>query len=185
MKRLMHFTMIILALFFLSACNFQHDQDEGHDHDQEEGHLHDGHHENAVKPTSSSGTFGAAITAENAASASELPALLEGKETADVKLIGKVKTVCQNTGCWMDIDIGNDEIVHVTFKDDGFLMPMDAAGKTAVIEGVATYEEISVKMLKHLAEDEGKSQEEIDAITEPKLEYTLVAKGVILEETNF
>jgi hypothetical protein len=31
-----------------------------------------------------------------------------------------------------------------------------------------------------MAEDEGKTQEEIDAITEPKLEYTFVAKGVIL-----
>jgi len=37
-------------------------------------------------------------------------------------------------------------------------------------------------MLKHLAEDEGKSQEEIDAITEPKMEYTFVAHGVIIEE---
>jgi hypothetical protein len=82
----------------------------------------------------------------------------------------------------MDVDMGNGEIVHVTFKDDGFLLPKNAAGKKAVIEGVAAYEEIPVNMLKHLAEDEGKSQEEIDAITEPKMEYTFVAKGVILEE---
>jgi hypothetical protein len=31
-----------------------------------------------------------------------------------------------------------------------------------------------------MAEDEGKSKEEIDAITEPLLEYSFVAKGVIL-----
>ena len=60
-------------------------------------------------------------------------------------------------------------------------MPMDAAGKTAVIEGVATYEEIPVKMLKHLAEDAGKTQEEIDAIKEPKKEYTFIANGVIVQ----
>ena len=59
------------------------------------------------------------------------------------------------------------------------------AGKTAVIEGVATYEEVPVKMLKNLAEEDGKSQEEIDAITEPKMEYTFVAKGVLLGDGNF
>jgi hypothetical protein len=37
-------------------------------------------------------------------------------------------------------------------------------------------------MLKHMAEDEGKSQEEIDAITEPKMEYTFVAGGVIIKD---
>jgi hypothetical protein len=84
------------------------------------------------------------------------------------------------SGCWMDLAMDDDEIIHVTFKDDSFLLPKDAAGKTAIIEGVATYEEIPVDMLKHMAEDEGKTQEEIDAITEPKLEYTFVAKGVIL-----
>ena len=85
------------------------------------------------------------------------------------------------TGCWMDVDMGNGKIVHVTFKDDGFLIPMDAAGKTAIIEGEATYEDIPVELLKHLAEDDGKTPEEIDAITEPEMEYTFVAKGVILQ----
>ena len=37
-------------------------------------------------------------------------------------------------------------------------------------------------MLKHYAEDEGKSQEEIDAISEPEFAYTFEAIGVIIKE---
>jgi hypothetical protein len=183
MKRILNIILSITVVSFF-ACSFgdhkrAHDGD--HDHGTEAAHMHDDGHEGAVKPTSSTGNFGEVITAENALPASQLPALLEGKETMEVKLTGKVESVCQMSGCWMDVRMGEGEIVHVTFKEDGFLLPKDAAGKTTVIEGVATYEEIPVKMLRHLAEDEGKSQEEIDAITEPKMEYTLVAKGVILQ----
>jgi hypothetical protein len=35
-------------------------------------------------------------------------------------------------------------------------------------------------MLKHLEQDEGKSQEEIDAITEEQKEYKFVATGVLI-----
>ena len=107
------------------------------------------------------------------------------KEEVEVKLVGNVDAVCQMTGCWMDVEIADCETVHVTFKDDKFLMPNDASGKKAIIEGVATFEEIPVDMLKHLAQDEGKTQEEIDAINEPAMEYTFVATGVILEEITY
>ncbi|MEJ2595374.1 MAG: DUF4920 domain-containing protein [bacterium] len=181
MKRAINAFLALLIAGTFAACNYSGDENQQNQESAVET-VHDGHHANAVRPTSSTGNFGEKITADDALAATELPALLEGKESITVKLTGDVESVCQMTGCWMDIDIGNDETVHVTFKDDGFLMPMDATGKKAVIEGVATYEEISVEMLKHLAEDEGKSEEEINAITEPRMEYTLVAKGVILEE---
>jgi hypothetical protein len=42
--------------------------------------------------------------------------------------------------------------------------------------------ETSVEELRHYAEDAGKSQEEIEAITEPKKTYSFVADGVLLKE---
>lgn len=139
------------------------------------------HHAGAVKPTTSTGNFGEIITEENAVPVAELPLMLAENESVNVKLTGNIESVCQMSGCWVDLDLGNGETVHVTFKDDAFLLPKDAAGKVAVIEGTAQREELSVDYLKHLAEDEGKSQEEIDAITEPGLEYTFVASGVIIK----
>lgn len=66
-------------------------------------------------------------------------------------------------------------------KDHDFYVPMDASGKTAWVEGTAVRELISVDMLKHYAEDAGRSQEEIDAITEDAWKYTIEAAGVIIE----
>ena len=171
----MNILLTLAVVAFFAACNC------GGENKQEASSVHDGNHEGAVKPTASTGNFGATITSDNAFAASDLPMLLTDKEKVEVKLVGDVAAVCQMTGCWMDVEIGEGETVHVTFKDDAFLMPKDATGKKAVIEGEATYEEIPVSMLKHLAEDEGKTQEEIDAITEPAMEYTIVANGVILQ----
>jgi hypothetical protein len=72
--------------------------------------------------------------------------------------------------------------IKVTFKDYAFFIPLDSKGKTATIEGYAKKELIPVDLLKHYAEDENKSQEEIDAITEPELTYTFEAAGVIIED---
>jgi hypothetical protein len=46
--------------------------------------------------------------------------------------------------------------------------------------GFSIREEHSVEFLKHLAMDAGKSQAEIDAITEPKTRVLFIAEAVIL-----
>ena len=48
------------------------------------------------------------------------------------------------------------------------------------LEGVVSREIVEVKELKHYAEDEGKSQEEIDAITEPGESLNFEAVGVVI-----
>ena len=78
---------------------------------------------------------------------------------------------------------GVEEPMHVTFKDYGFFVPKEGMeDKEAIFEGIAFVDTLSVDMLRHYAEDEGKSQEEIDAITEPELAYTFEAIGVIIDE---
>lgn len=58
----------------------------------------------------------------------------------------------------------------IKMKDHAFLVPLSMNGKTIVAEGTATLKETSVEMLRHYAEDAGKSKEEIAAIKEPKKE---------------
>ena len=176
MRYLLNIGFILLIGFYSSSCC------SGDSKEHADNKEHDGMHENAVKPTSSTGNFGATITADNAIAASELPGLLADKEQVNAKLAGDIQAVCKMSGCWVDVAMDNGEIIHVTFKDDAFVLPKDAAGKSTIIEGIGSFEEIPVSMLKHLAEDDGKSQEEIDAITEPKMEYIFVAHGVIIED---
>jgi hypothetical protein len=103
------------------------------------------------------------------------------KTELQVKLSATVDAVCQKKGCWMDLKSGDSSTLRVTFKDYGFFVPKDAAGKQAVVQGIAKIEETSVADLKEYAKDAGKSTEEIEAIKEPKKELVFEATGVIIK----
>ena len=127
--------------------------------------------------------FGEQINDEGAISYSELVAKMDQSEEVEAVVIGKVGSVCQAKGCWMNIvdsDGGTSEEMFVKFKDYGFFMPLDIAGKEVIMRGKAYKEETSVDELRHYAEDEGKSAEEVAAITEPIVELKFMADGVIL-----
>lgn len=51
-----------------------------------------------------------------------------------------------------------------------------------MVKGKAFKETTSVDELKHYAQDEGKSQTEIDAITSPQEEMKFLADGVVVLE---
>lgn len=128
------------------------------------------------------GIYGARLTAENAVPVATL--VKNFPETADsieTKVYGTVESVCQNKGCWMNITGADGEEMFVRFKDYGFFVPMDISGKKVIMEGKAFRELVAVDELRHYAEDEGKSAEEIAAITEPKEEFRFEATGVIVQ----
>ncbi|GAB5557657.1 MAG: hypothetical protein SchgKO_18700 [Schleiferiaceae bacterium] len=121
------------------------------------------------------------ITADGALTTEQFLAQLEGADSLMVKVEGPVVDVCQKKGCWMEMKLADGQNMTVRFKDYEFFVPMNSPGKTAVIEGVAKVETQDVNWLKHKASDAGKSQEEIDAITEPVTEVTFMANGVIIK----
>jgi hypothetical protein len=137
----------------------------------------------AAQPAETGKTYGAEITADNAIDIDKLLTQLTTQDSVRTKLEGNVESVCQVKGCWMNLvpDDGNEaKSIFVKFKDYGFFMPLDLAGEKVVMQGVAYKEVTSVDELKHYAEDEGLSQEEIDKITEPKEELKFMADGVIV-----
>ena len=73
-------------------------------------------------------------------------------------------------------------MVMIKVKDHEFAMPKDIVGRIIVAEGKAEVKETSVAMLKHYAEDAGKSKEEIEKIKEPKKETIMTIKGVKVVE---
>ncbi len=175
-------------LFFLLAlsagiwaCGDTHTHAEGddHAHHDHDGHDHGDHagHDHGDVPM----TFGEEITADGAIALSELVANMDGKDEIQAKVSGTVEAVCKKKGCWMNLVDGENE-VFVKFKDYGFFMPLDCEGQKLVMQGTAKVEETSVEELRHYAEDEGKSKEEIAAITEPKKELTFLADGVVFVE---
>ncbi len=121
------------------------------------------------------------ITEEGAQDVANIYSLMEGKDSLDLKLSGKIAEVCIKKGCWMNLVVNDSTNMRVGFKDYAFFMPKDCSGKTAIIEGFAYRDTTSVEDLQHYAEDEGLSKEEIAKITQPKVEIGFEAKGVILK----
>lgn len=126
---------------------------------------------------------GEKITEEGAIPVTELAERMKGKEKERlrVKVEAAVTECCQKKGCWMLVDLGNGRTMRVTFKDYGFFVPLNSAGRTVIMEGVAFYKTTSVKMLRHYAEDAGKSKKEIQAIREPVHDLVFEATGLILK----
>lgn len=125
--------------------------------------------------------YGDPISAEGAIPADQLPQLLAGQDSVQVKLVGTVLESCRNKGCWMKVAVDGEKPMQVTFQDYGFFVPKDMQGQTAIMEGVAYTDTVSVDQLRHFAEDAGKSAAEIAAITSPEPTITFVAKGVLIK----
>lgn len=126
--------------------------------------------------------YGSVIDTDNGMNGTDIRAALADSGRAQVKLEGTVTATCAKKGCWMDVASGEDTI-FVRFLDYGFFVPTEGAeGKRTVVEGEAFYDTLTVPMLKHYAEDAGKSQEEIDAITAPELRLAFTATGVMIED---
>lgn len=145
-------------------------------------HQHAGH-QHAAKPAeeAAEGNFGEAITPEGAATELDYAVMFTDADMAEFKITGDIAAACQHSGCWMDVTLADGETVHVTFLDDGFTIPLDAAGKTAVAEGTVFRRVVPVETLQNYAREDGKSEEEIAAITEPSYAYRFIAKGVIIQ----
>jgi hypothetical protein len=129
-------------------------------------------------------SFGAGVSKpESAITFAEVSTRLDSLDSLNVVVRAKVSEVCQAKGCWMNLvdptSTAQGEL-FVQFKDYGFFMPKDLAGKEVIVEGKAYKEQTSVEELKHYAEDAGKSAEEIAAITEPVTEKKFMASGVVL-----
>lgn len=136
----------------------------------------------SANPADDGKHFGAMTDAANAITYDELIPKMATTDSLAVKVSGKVGEVCQKKGCWMTLvsDQPGQPEMRVTFKDYAFFMPKDLAGKRVVVDGYAIVEETPVDVLRHYAEDAGKSKEEIEKITEPKREVAYEAAGVVI-----
>jgi len=126
--------------------------------------------------------YGEEVVSTDAMSVEQLVKYMDGKQDEKVTLSGEILDTCPKKGCWMDIANSDGPAMKVRFKDYGFFVPTDGAeGKTAIMEGRAFRDTMSVDMLRHYAEDAGKSEEEIAKITEPEEVIAFEATGVIIK----
>ncbi|MEO0558902.1 MAG: DUF4920 domain-containing protein [Bacteroidota bacterium] len=128
---------------------------------------------------------GEALPAGDALTADALVAQAEDLNGETVLVEGEIEKVCQMAGCWLTFLTEDNQSVRVAVprdEDDNYMFtfPTNASGRMARVAGTFTMEEESVETLRHYAEDEGASEEEVAAITEPRLTLALEASGAEL-----
>jgi hypothetical protein len=160
--------IVVLAFVALSfvACNKQAEQVQ------------------ETEPEVTYATFGEEITPDSAITQAEMLEMFKNMKEGDtlpIKFKSTILDVCQKKGCWMSMDLEGDKDAFVRFTDYGFFVPLDAASQESIVEGRAFLSIVTVDELKHYAKDGGKTQEEIDAITEPKITYAIQADGVLIQ----
>jgi preprotein translocase subunit YajC len=163
-----NYVLLMVCVFFVFNCKNNEKQDQKSEANEAVNYL----------------SFGDEIQSDQAISATELVEALSAMKVGDTlqtKVAAKINEVCSKKGCWMRLDLENDEELMVRFKDYGFFMPLNAKGEV-IVSGKAFITEISVDELKHYAEDAGKSPEEIDAISAPEVTYAFEANGVLLKQ---
>lgn len=168
----------LLLISFIAIWGMACNQATGHDHDHDHEHgavsdslgLNDGKH------------FGETVSEEGAITYEDLLARMAETDSIPAKVIGTVGSVCQAKGCWMDMVSSSEENnpMRITFQDYGFFVPKDITGRTVVLDGYAYRSVTTVEELRHYAEDEGLSKEEIEKITAPEEEIKFMASGVLL-----
>ena len=124
-----------------------------------------------------SGNYGEPVTGQEVVGLSKLLASYSDYRDRDVVLEGRVEKVCRKKGCWMVLQEGEREI-RVTFKDYGFFVPAELEGTTIRARGRVIEKVVPVSELRHYLEDEGRPEEEIRAVKEPRRTYRFVAAGV-------
>lgn len=165
-------TCLSALMIMLSSCSTGTEKSTGH------GGMKSQSQDSSAAP--SSGNFGETVTPGEATDISDLQKLFTTSDTVSAKIAGHIISSCRHSGCWMNLEMGEGKTMHVTFADEAFTIPLDAAGKQAVITGKAIREMIPVETLKNYARDDGKSESEIVAITEPEYVYEFVADGVLI-----
>lgn len=161
----MKYPIIILAAFVMAACASEPKQDV------------------AVEPevVVLGQFYGDTITVDGALPVEQLISTMGSNDSLHAKVTATINESCKVKGCWMTVAMADGGEMRVNFKDYSFFVPTSGLnGKTAILEGYAYTDTISVAHLKHLAEDAGKTPEEIEAINTPEIGVNFEASGVII-----
>lgn len=107
---------------------------------------------------------------------------LKKGDTLTVQFESTIKSVCKKKGCWMKMELKDDNSSFVKFKDYGFFVPLNADSSDAIVNGKMFVDVESVEELRHYAKDGGKSAAEIAKITKPEVTYAFLADGVYIKK---
>jgi hypothetical protein len=100
------------------------------------------------------------------------PAFLEKTILVEAKVVA----VCQNAGCWMQVEDGGKTVMVKWFTDCGgkYAFPKDLAGKRVLIQGAYHPKKMTAAEIEHRSEEAGKQ------LAVPADGYELNASAIVV-----
>jgi hypothetical protein len=125
-------------------------------------------------------TFGAPITLDRNGALDVATVVGDAKLQGNPVLVrGSIIDVCSKAGCWLVVTDGKTQM-RVTFKDYKFFVPKNSAGRTVLLEGIVTRQEVSQDDARHYAGESTIGGQKPEEINGPQLVVTMVATGVVI-----
>jgi hypothetical protein len=104
--------------------------------------------------------YGESLTLTTLTPIPEIVAAPEQYVGERVLIEGLIVDVCDNQGCWMDIESGDAQI-QVKVDDGVIVFPMSAKGRTALVEGLVEQRDLTSEQAfaaaAHRAEERGEA----------------------------
>ncbi|MBK8914751.1 MAG: DUF4920 domain-containing protein [Phycisphaerales bacterium] len=100
-----------------------------------------------------------------------------------IRVSAVVREVCLHKGCWIrmaDGDKGDGLFVKFVCPIEGRLIPTEAVGKPVIVEGTLVVEMVDEDEARHIAEEAGKSAEEIRKIVGPQKRMRMSAPAAVI-----
>jgi hypothetical protein len=135
----------------------------------------------AITAQTDDSNLGAEITLTEKTNISDI--LADPASYLDQKVLieGEVLDVCPMMGCWMELKSdGGEGMIKVKVKDGEIVFPVEAKGKTTLVEGtvykIELTQEKAIDHFQHIAEEKG---QEFDpsTITGPMTIYQIKGLG--------
>lgn len=125
--------------------------------------------------------YGKDLTLKNVTKVSEI--LTSPKDFVGKKVLveGLIIDVCNKRGCWMEVASDKEfEKIKIKVKDGEIVFPVEAKGKTGLVEGevyeINLTKEEAIEYAEHIAEEQGKKFDP-STVTGPMTFYQIKGLG--------
>jgi hypothetical protein len=129
--------------------------------------------------------YGEPLTLTEVTEVSEIlatPAEYVGKR---VLVEGEVVAVCEQKGCWMDLETSDDAEIQIKVPDDVIVFPVSARGKTALVEGIVEERQLTSEQAfaaaAHRAEEQGEAFDST-AVFAATTVYRIQGSGALIRD---